>query len=390
MDGKAKGSSSEIHVTEIFGIPLFRKYVEVGSAGQVKSALHSAVSCRFKISMIIISLFISLLVPVTASLCLLYYPPPVFRELRDSFFKIYSPKSNVEELQKIGIVCEAEKRTLNATLRDVLSGYDKLMADSKKDKEDSSKMENELHNSKDYIDMLREQIARLEKREEMLQARENRFIQKLTSVNEKEFAVKQEFLAANETIKKLEEKEGKLEKILSDQEILNLELEKNLTNSKNETNEITKKLSAATQKIHKMEEVSKVEKQNLAVSERNLLETKGKVATLEENVKDFKEKFNDVTEQKSTITKKYKDTESRLVAELKQVKKDSKKLEGKVNYLKNNIKNVTEEKLDMEKRIDVTEVMLGDCKNKNMDQEIEKSELVKKLLKAEKELKNCH
>ena len=65
-------------------------------------------------------------------------------------------------------------------------------------------------------------------------------------------------------------------------------------------------------------------------------------------------------------------------------------LEKKENDLQSNITSLTDENENLEKKVDETEIFVGKCRNKNMDHEIEKSELVKKLLKSEKELKNCH
>ena len=380
MDKKEKARTTEIYVTEVFGIPLVRKYVEVCSA-EIKTS-DSFNRMYLVLERVKIFMIISMLISAIMALCILYYPPPLFHQMVDSLLKSYSRKGDIEELQNSLSLSEVNKRRLLETLDNCTVEKAKFITTFNKEKEnlDGSlrTLKRELLTAEENVRVLEGNMAKFEKNEEACRTRESLVSRNLILLNESKVAVEQNLLKAEERIGTMDENIKELKSSLEEQQGRTVELKNNLKVSEKERTDLEEKLFTAKEKIDQLEKDTE---------------------KAENSVKEHQKTVNSITVQNLALTKKFEDVKSKLVT-CKDENKDHEdrhsefevkleKLEKSVKVLESKLSNVTQEKQDITKKHKDTEFKLGECRNKNMDHEISNSELLTELEEVKKELKKC-
>ena len=142
------------------------------------------------------------------------------------------------------------------------------------------------------------------------------------------------------------------------------------------------------------------EKTQLDEVRRNVEQCQSNLETTSDNLSGCSEKKTELENDLKISSNEKEATEEKLIKgeskisslenSLVEARGSIASLEKKENDLQSNITSLTEENDNLQNKVDETEMFVGKCRNKNMDHEIEKSELLRKLQKAEKELKNCH
>ena len=323
----------DIHVTELFGFQVLRKYVKkVGRNEMIKS--NNGASLMY----LSIPMLLSAIICLGVVVWILYNPPPLVKELSESIL-INFGKSNTLALEE------------------------------------------QLKNAKDRIGDLQREIEKLKGEGLANFTREQQILAELSKVKEENEALSKSASQIPELEQNLgicmKEKTG-CQKSYSDSQKRENKANQNLANC----NANKKQMNG---EIEKLKDTESLLRKTLKAADESVKEQ-------EKYLNKCQGDLDSASTEKKAIDEQLKKTNETLTgceAESKQYQKSNKNLTSNLSTCQTKNKDLEQDKDTLNKDLDATKYTLGNCKNKNMDHEVRSLELLQEIEGLKKELKAC-
>ena len=349
MEGEKSTEPIDIHVTELFGVQVLRKYVR--TVGKNERIMPDEVSCGLRIFLraLPVLMIFSTIICAAVMLGILYHPPPLVKELSESILVNFG-KSNTLALEE------------------------------------------QLKNANDRIGALEREIERLKLEGLANITREKQILANLSTVEKENEDLSTKLLSANELIESLKLASTKDQSRVDD-------LEQNVDICMKEKTESQKKLSdLERQKNGVRHDLSECKKNVKQLQNKISMQTEALKAAeelseeLETNLSKCQEDHESVLAQKKNVGIKLVGANKELTkcqAKNEQYQKSNANLTANVSTCENKNEKLEEDKDTLSKDLSATKYTLGNCKNKNMDHEVRSLELLQEIEGLKKELKAC-
>ena len=339
ITGKMEGRKSafDLHVTDLFGVQVLRKYVRtVGNNEQI----YMREQTRFELCVFLLGATIV----CTAVGLGIFYNPPAW----------------VEEFGKSNTLA----------------------------------LEEQLKNAKDRIGVLEREIERLKLEGLANITREKQILANLSTVEKENEDLSTRLSSANELIESLQLASSKNQSRLDD-------LEHNVEICMKEKTESQKKLSDLEKQEngvkHDLSECKANTEQLELHTEKSMLTKAVKAAEelseeYEKNLGKCQEDHKSVLAQKETIGMKLMKTSNALTicqAKNERYQKSNADLTANMSTCQKKNENLEQDKDTLSKDLSAKKYTLGNCKNNNMDHEVRSLELLQEIEGLKKELKAC-
>jgi chromosome segregation ATPase len=360
MQQTQSAESIDIHVTELFGVQVLRKYVK---NEQIMSDKKPGIGLRILLGALPVCMVLSTIICAGLMIMILYNPPPLVKELSENILMNFG-KGNTLALEDL---------------------------------------QEKLKSANDRIGDLKGDIERLTKEGLTNFAREEQLSGNLAAVTKENVALLTRLSSANESIRSLKEADIRNQvKIVECNQNLEicmkekrgfqksvLDLEKQERNQKNDLSKCEKGVEQLKGDIKKLQDEKSV-----------LLKVQQKCdELLPEYEKSLKKCKDNSTAEIERINKKLNGTNNtltdcnksnaNLTANLTTCQSDLKDSDMKLQDSQQKNEALEQDKDTLTKDLSATKFTLGNCKNKNMDHEVRSLELLQEIEGLKKELKAC-
>ena len=344
------GESVDIHVTEVFGFTVMRKYVKtVGKGEKINDGDNQRLHLLRAIPIVMI---LSSIFCIGGMVAILYNPPPLVEEVANRILDF--AKCNTLEFEERIKVLEEENKRLKTEASENFTREEQLRAKFLNAEEANVALSKRLSSANDSIKSLKAADAEKQRKINDLEQDFKICMDEKTDLKKQESNVKDDLENCTSNAKQLNYNIAQLQNKAS-------EALKKADESIAELEEDLQKCQANSSSIHAQKE--NIDK-NLTTTTKELTEYK------------FKE-----TELKTNIAK--------LTRNLSESQDSLKVLNEKLQESEKENKHLMKKKNNLEKDLKATRFNLGQCKNKNMDHEVANLELLQKIEGLEKELKAC-
>lgn len=371
MSEKDKNKTINVNVTELFGIQVLRKYEKTIGENEKLSDRGSRVLLGALTVMVLSTMICS-----GVMVAILYHPPPLVRELSESILMNFGQKS---------VSTSPEFVALQEQLRNANEKIEGLKKEAERVKREG------IANFTREVDV----------RSNLSQAmNENVDLSTKLSNADKSIRLLSESNAENE--RKIKELNQEHDICMQDKD----ETQKSLSNAKKQVNGLQKNFDLCKDDIERQKvKIKELENDKSKLTEDikdadqrvNILDTKLKGYKTElESVKAQREKVNNelsktniVLTQCKTDNKQHEKTIANLTTQLSTCHNDLTVSNRNLQVAETTIKDLESKKNTLGKDLKDTRFSLGNCKNKNMDHEVQNLELLQEIESLKKELKAC-
>ena len=328
----------DIHVTELLGFQVLRKYVKKVKNEMIESDNGASRGVQILLGATPAFMFLSTIICLGVMVGILYNPPPLVKELSESIL-INFGKSNILALEE------------------------------------------QLKNAKDRIGDLQREIEKLKAEGMANFTREQQILDNLSQVKEQNEALSKNGSRIPDLEQNLEiclrEKNG-FQESYSDSQQRENDANQDLTSCRaNQT--------WMNGEIKKLQTTDSLLRKTLKAADESLKE--------QENItKKCQEDLDSVLTEKKAMDDKLKKTNKTLTgceAKNKQCQKSNENLTSNLTTCQTKNKDLEGDKDTLNKDLSATKYTLGNCKNKNMDHEVRSLELLQEIEGLKKELKAC-
>ena len=328
----------DIHVTELFGFQVLRKYVKKVKNEMVESNNGANRGVQILLGATPVLMLLSTIICLGVMMGILYNPPPLVKEFSESILLNFG-KSNTLALE------EQLKNALNR-IEDLQREIEKLKAEGLANFTREQQILDNLSKVKEENKVLSNNASRIPELEQNLEIcmNEKTGCQKSYSDSQKrESDANQDRASCRANEKRMN---GEIEKLRNTESLLR------------------KTLTAADE--------SEKEQENIA--------------------KKCQEALDSVVTEKKATDEQLKKTNKTLTgceAKNKQCQESNQNLTSNLSTCETKNKDLEEDKDTLNKDLSATKFTLGNCMNKNMDHEVRSLELLQEIEGLKKELKPC-
>ena len=363
MEQTQSAESVDIHVTELFGIQVLRKYVQ---NEQIMSDKKPGIGVRILLGALPVCMVLSTIICAGLMIMILYNPPPLVKELSESILMNFG-KGNTLALEDL----QEKLKSANDRIGDL--------------KGDIERLTNEGLTNFTREEQLRANLAAVTKENVALLTRLSSANESIRSLKEADIRNQVKMVECKQNLEIcMKEKRGFQKSVL--------DLEKQERNQKNDLG----KCEERVQQLEQLnDDIKKLQDEKSALAE---VQKKGD-ELLQEYEKSLKKCQNDSTAEIERINKKLNETNNtltdcnksnaNLTANLTTCHSDLKDSDMKLQDSQQKNEALEQDKDTLTKDLSATKFTLGNCKNKNMDHEVRSLELLQEIEGLKKELKAC-
>jgi chromosome segregation ATPase len=356
MEQTQSAESVDIHVTELFGVQVLRKYVQ---NEQIMSDKKPGIGVRILLGALPVCMVLSTIICAGLMIMILYNPPPLVKELSESILMNFG-KGNTLALEDL----QEKLKSANDRIGDLKGDIERLT------KEGLTNFAREEQLSANLAAVTKENVA-LSSANELIRSLKEADIKNQGKINESKQNLE---ICMNE--------KGAFQKSVSDSE----KRERNLKNDLSKCEERVEQLKGDIKKLRD-------EKSVLLKAQQKCDEL------LQEYEKSLKKCKDNSTAEIERINKKLNGTNNtltdcnksnaNLTANLTTCQSDMKDSDMKLQDSQQKNEALEQDKDTLTKDLSATKFTLGNCKNKNMDHEVRSLELLQEIEGLKKELKAC-
>ena len=357
MEPTQSAESVAIHVTELFGIQVLRKYVQ---NEQIMSDKKPGIGVRILLGALPVCMVLSTIICAGLMIVILYNPPPLVKELSENIL-INFGKGNTLALEDL----QEKLKSANDRIGDLEGDIERLT------KEGLTNFTRE--------EQLRANLAAVTKENVALLTRLSSANESIWSLKEADIRNQVKIVECKQNLEICMNEKGAFQKSVSDSEKRERNLEKRERNLKNDLSKCEERVEQLKGDIKKLQQKGD---ERLQEYEKSLKKCKDN-STAE--IERINKKLNGTN---NTLTDCNK-SNANLTANLTTCQSDLKDSDMKLQDSQQKNEALEQDKDTLTKDLSATKFTLGNCKNKNMDHEVRSLELLQEIEGLKKELKAC-